>query len=513
MNKQAAHEELKRRREIAFALGGPEKIARHRQRGHITARERIDKLVDPGSFVETGQLGLFLLPGTSQIFPASKLHGYGKINGRVVSIQSDDSTVLAGTGAGGRRIRPFGAAAPTRGCPVIRFGESGGVHLQSVQGSIGVLAVTMPIRALQTPRKVPRIIGIMGNCFGDPTWQAAQSDFVVQVKKSTCMAVSGPRVLGVALEEQTTPEELGGWKVHAEVTGQADAFAEDDEHCAQLIREFVSYMPQNCEEETPVVLTRDAVDRHLNELMTLIPDNPTQTFNMEQVVKSIADDGKYFVLKPFFAPALLVCFARLNGYTVGIIANQSTHNDGVIGPDECDKAVDMIVLCDSFNIPLIFLTDTPGFVTDKVAEQKRFPTKLMHWLHALYLTTVPKLTVIVRRAYGTATTAMCGPLSNPDFSAALTTADIRPMTPEAALRTLYKDRIDSSSHKEAEAEKVLRELESEAGPFQAAMNGAVDDIIEPTETRKYLITCLETLRGQRGDFIGRHLMQIWPTGF
>jgi len=513
MDKQTAHEELKRRREIAFAGGGPEKIARHRQRGHITARERVEKLVDPGTFVETGQLALYLLPGTNQIFPASKLHGYGEIDGRVVSIQSDDSTVLAGTGAGGRRARPFGAAAPTRGCPVIRFGESGGVHLQSVQGSIGVLAVTMPIRALQTPRKVPRLIGIMGNCFGDPTWQAAQSDFVVQVKKSTCMAVSGPRVLGVALEEQTTPEELGGWKVHAYVTGQADAFAEDDEECARLMRQFISYMPQNCEEETPLVPTRDPADRELKELMALIPDNSAQKLDMEQVVRSIADDGRYFVLKPFFAPALLVCFVRLSGRTVGIIANNSIHNDGTIGPDECDKAVDMVVLCDSFNIPLVFLADTPGFVTDKLAEEKRFSTKLMHWLHALYSTTVPKITVIVRRAYGTAATAMCGPLSSPDFSAALTTADIRSMTPEAALRTAYTERIASAADREGETKKVLAELESQAGPFQAAMNGAVDDIIEPGEVRKYLITCLETMRGQRGDFIGRHLMQTWPTGF
>jgi len=513
MNRQTAREELKKRREIALSLGGQEKIARHRQRGHITARERIDKLVDPGSFVETGMLGLFMLPGTEQLLPASKLHGYGKINGRVVSIQSDDSTVLAGTGAGGRRIRPFGFAAPTSGCPVVRFGESGGVHLQSVQGSIGVLAVTMPIRALQTPRKVPRIIGIMGNCFGDPTWQAAQSDFVVQVKKSTCMAVSGPRVLGVALEEQTTPEELGGWKVHAEVTGQVDAFAEDDEHCARLIREFIGYMPQNCEEETPLVPTRDPADRALNELATLIPDNPVQTFDMEQVVRSIADDGNYFVLKPYFAPALLVCFARLNGCTVGIIANQSLHNDGGIGPDECDKATDMIILCDSFNIPLIFLVDTPGFISGKTAEQKRFPTKMMHWLQAMYMTTVPKVTIIVRRAYGMAATAMCGPLSNPDFSAALTTADLRSMTPEAALKTLYKRRIDAAAQPEAEAEKVLKELEAQAGPFQAAMNGAVDDIVEPQDARKYLITCLETLRGQRGDFIGQHFIQIWPTGF
>lgn len=512
MDKQSALEELRRRREIALEMGGPEKIARHRERGHITARERIEKLVDPGSFVETGMLGLFQLPGADKLYPASKLHGYGKIDGRVVAIQSDDSTVLAGTGAGGRRARVGGFAPPARGCPVVRFGESGGVHLQSVQGSIGVLAVTMPIRGLITPRRVPRIIGIMGNCFGDPTWQASQSEFVVQVK-GTCMAVSGPRVLGVALEEQTTPEELGGWKVHAEVTGQVDAFAEDDEHCAQLIREFIGYMPQNCEEETPYMPTNDPPDRIVDGLTSLIPDETAQTYDMEQVIKDIVDDGWYLALKPYFAPALVVCLARLNGHTVGIIANQPLHNDGAIGPSECDKATDMVVMCDSFNIPLVFLVDTPGYLGRRGVEQNRFPTKSMHWLQALYMATVPKITMIIRKAYGMATANMCGPTSNPDFIAALTTADVRPMSPEAALHTLYRNRVESAVEPMAERDRVLTELEAQSGPFQAAMNGAVDDIIEPRDARKYLISCLEMVRGQRGDFVSRKLLQTWPTGF
>lgn len=512
MDEQSALEELRRRREIAREMGGPEKIARHRARGHITARERIEKLVDPGSFVETGMLGLFQLPGSDKLYPASKLHGYGRIDGRVVAIQSDDSTVLAGTGAGGRRVASGGFSPPAGGCPVVRFGESGGVHLQSVQGSIGVLAVTMPVRGLMTPRRVPRIIGIMGNCFGDPTWQASQSEFVVQVK-GTCMAVSGPRVLGVALEERTTPEELGGWKVHAEVTGQVDAFADDDEHCAQLMREFVSYMPQNCEQETPQVLTDDPPNRTVDDLTSLVPNVPAEKYDMEEAIKAIVDDGRYLRLKPYFAPALVVCLARLNGYTVGIIANQPLCNDGVLGPDECDKATDMIVMCDSFNVPLVFLVDTPGYLGGKEVEQARFPTKSMHWLQALSMTTVPKVAVIIRKAYGMAATSMCGPISNPDFSVALTTADVRPISPESALRTLYRDQMDSVTEPSAEMEKVLKELKDQGGPFRAAMTGIVDDVIEPQDTRRYLTSCLEVIRDQKGDFISRKLLQTWPTGF
>ncbi|MEE8353159.1 MAG: carboxyl transferase domain-containing protein [Dehalococcoidales bacterium] len=512
MDRQAALEELQRRREIAFEMGGPEKIARHRQRGHITARERIEALVDPGTFVETGMLSLFQLPGSDRLFPASKLHGFGRIDGRIVAIQSDDSTVLAGTGGGAGRGRSGVTARPTRGCPIIRFGESGGVHLQSVQGSIGVLGVTMPVTGLMTPRRVPRVIGIMGYCFGDPTWSASQSEFVVQVK-GTCMAVSSPRVLGIALEEQTTPEELGGWKVHAEVTGQVDAFAEDDEHCARLMREFISYVPQNGEEETPRALTDDPPDRAADGVASTLPDDPELTYDMEEVIKALVDDGRYLVLKPFFAPALTVCLARLNGYTVGIIASQPLHNGGAIGPDECDKATDMVVMCDTFNIPLVFLVDTPGYAAGKDSEDKRFPTKSMHWLQALSMTTVPKLTVIVRKAYGLALTNMCGPTSAPDVSVALTTADIRPMSDEAAMRTVHKSRLEAAADPAAERDRILDEIEENAGPFQAAMNGMVDDIIQPQDVRRYLITRLEVLRERRGDFISSKLLQTWPTGF
>jgi len=327
------------------------------------------------------------------------------------------------------------------------------------------------------------------------------------------MAVSSPRVLEVALEEKTTPEDLGGWKVHAEVTGQADAFAENDIECAKLMREFISYMPQNCREETPRIPTSDPKNRKLDILTTLIPENSTQVYDMDQVIGAIVDDGKYFVLKPYFGKSLTVCFARLDGYTVGIIANQPLHNKGIIGPDECDKATDMIVMCDSFNIPLLFLVDTPGYDGGKSIEEKRFVTKNMHWLQALQLTTVPKLQLIVRKAYGLAMHNMCGPAAFPDFNAALTTADIRPMSPEAALKTIFKQRIQSANEPEAEKAAIVKELEEQSGPFQAAMGSVIDEIIEASDARKFLIDCLENVRGQKGNFLSQKNLQLWPTGF
>ena len=515
MDKQAALEELKRRQEISLQMGGEERVARQHQRGRLTARERIDRLVDPGTFMETGMLTLFQMPGEDgKLIPRNKLHGFGRIDGRIVSIQSDDSTVLAGTGGrgGGRARTATLFAAPRRGCPIIRFGESGGVHLQSVQGSIGVLAVTYPARGLMNPRKVPHIIGMMGNCFGDPTWQAANSEFVVQVK-GTCMAVSGPRVLGVALEERTTPEDLGGWKVHAEVTGQVDAFAEDDAHCARIIRDIISYLPDNCEEEPPCLPTEDPPDRKLEGLLDLIADDGEQVYDMYPVIEAVADDGKYLDLKPYYGKALITCFARLDGRVVGIIASQTTHNAGALGPKECDKATNFIMVCDSFNIPLVFLVDTPGFLVGEAVEEKRITTKMMTWLQALALATVPRITIVVRKAWGMAAVNMCGPSTGPDFIAGLTTAEFRSTSVEAALNVLCRSRIERAEDPEAEKAEVLKEIESLSGPWDAAGSGLVDDIIDPCDMRAYIIHHLDILRAQRGDFIGEHRMQTWPVGF
>ncbi len=337
---------------------------------------------------------------------------------------------------------------------------------------------------------------------------------MVMVKEGTCMAVSGPRVLDVALEERITPEELGGWKVHAEVTGQVDAFAEDDEHCAQIIREVLSYMPSNCEEEPPYMPTADPTGRKLDELMNIIPDEPDQVYDMHQIIKAIVDDDKYFALKPYFAKALIVCLARTNGRTVGIIANQTMHNAGLVGPDECDKATDFIVLCDSINIPLIFLVDTPGLLGGESSEKKRMPTKVMHWLEALAFATVPKITIIVRKAYGMAASNMCGAATGPDFIAALTTADIRAMSPQAAVKeVVYKRRIEEAEDPKAESEKLIKEMEHQSTPWQTAAAGSLDDVLDPRDTRSYIINCLDILRGQRGDFISEKSLQIWPTGF
>jgi acetyl-CoA carboxylase carboxyltransferase component len=384
--------------------------------------------------------------------------------------------------------------------------------MQSVQGSIGVLAVTYPARNLLHPRRTPHITAIMGYCFGDPSWTATMSDLVVMVK-GTCMAVSGPRVLEVALEEKTTPEELGGWQVHAEITGQVDAFAEDDEHAMQIIREMLSYLPQTCDEEPPVVPTNDPPDRRSERLLEVIPEKSNRVYDMHQVIKEIVDDGKFLELKPYYAKALITCLARMNGRVVGIIASQTLHNAGAAGPDECEKAATFIPLCDTYNIPLVHLCDTPGFLVGRPAERRKIPLKIMTWMEALSLASVPKITVIVRKAYGMAISNMCGSNCGADFLAAMTTAEISFMSPESAANVAFRDRIDESGDPEGERQKYIREMELGSAPWAAASVGLLEDVIDPRDTRKYIIDSLEIMHSRRNGFMSLKQLQSWPPGF
>lgn len=508
-------DELNRRRELGLQMGGKERIEKQHRLGHLTARERIEKLLDPGTFMETGLLEQYEVPESGdKAVPTSKVRGYGKIDGRTVVLHADDRTILAGTdetGSGRQRgLNPL--LSPEMSYPVIGLGDGGGARIQDIMGSAGLLRLTYPIRRLLAPRRVPHIATIMGYCFGAPTWQAATADFVVMVKGS-CMAVSGPRVLEVALGEKITPEELGGWELHAEVTGQVDAFAEDDEHCLQIVREFVGYMPSYCDEEPPYVPTADPPDRKLDEIINILPDKPNRVYDMYQIIKAMVDDGKYLSLKPYFGKALITCLARMGGRTVGIIASQTMYNAGATGPDECEKATSFIVLCDSFNIPLIFLVDTPGNLVGAPAEKRKIPLKIMVWMEALAFATVPKITIIVRKAYGMAISHMCGTNCGPDFIAAWPSADISFMSPEAAANVVYLRRIEAADDPQAEREKLIKQMEYESAPWQAAAKGLLDDVIDPGDTRKYIIDRLDILRGCRGGFISSKNLQSWPTGF
>jgi acetyl-CoA carboxylase carboxyltransferase component len=513
MEKQERIDELQKLKEMNRQMGGPERIARQHRLGRLTARERIDKLFDPGTFEETNYLMQGLAPDPEgKVTHVNQVDGIGRISGRTAIAHADDVTShTSGTRPATQQPRGLNPKFyPELNFPVITLADGG--DLQNYLDLPGRWGGNNPVRAFSGLRRVPHVTAIMGDCIGTPAMEAITSDFVVQVKGTT-MGLFDPRVLAVQLEDGVTPEELGGWQKHAEVTGQVDAVADTDEQACQTVRDFLSYLPRNWDEEPPVVSTSDPVNRKCDRLMTIIPDKANRVYDQYQVIRQIVDDGKYLAIKPSWGKTLITALARMNGRTVGIIANQTLYNAGAAGPDECDKASEFVTLCDTFNIPMVFLADTPGHLVGRPAEQRRIPTKIMVWMEAMALATVPRITVIIRKAYGMAISNMVGTNCGPDFLAALTTAEISFMSPEAAANVVYLRRIESAPNPEEERAKLIKQMELESSPFPAAAAGLIDDVIDPRDTRKYIIDKLEFLRTCRGNFLSEHRLETWPTGF
>ncbi|HTY24317.1 MAG TPA: carboxyl transferase domain-containing protein [Desulfomonilaceae bacterium] len=516
MGMKEALEELERRKAMALEMGGPEQVARKQAMGLETARERVAKLLDPGSFFEIGMLNHSDLPGMEDKTPADgKIAGFGTIDGRTVAVTADDATVLAGTGGrvGVEKAHRLHRWAIEKGYPIIHLGEGGGARIPDIMGSEGLSSMTMRKEMAIRSREVPFVATIMGECFGGPSWLAALADFVVQVKGS-CMAVSGPRVLEVATSEQVENEDLGGWKLHAEITGQVDRVAEDEEDCFRIVREFLSYMPSNAQELPPVVPPRGSdQEARQQELLSLVPEESRRGYDMNRVIKTIVDDEQIFVLKPDFDRSVITCLARIEGHSVGIIANQPMHTAGAMGPDGCDKCCSFICLCDSFNIPLIFLHDTPGFLVGRAAELKRMPGKIINFIEAAALSTVPKVSLVIRKSYGMAYSNMCGTGMGADFVLAWPNAEISFMAPEVAANVVYRRKIDESDDIEAARHQAEQQIRAAGAPWKAAGLHLLDDVIDPRDTRKVLSRIIDLARGSDGGYLSRRLLANWPTTF
>jgi methylmalonyl-CoA decarboxylase subunit alpha len=516
MGIREASEELKRRKAKAREMGGAEKIARKKSEGHGSARERIDQLLDPDSFFEIGILNHSDIPGMESKTPADgKVCGFGTIDGRTVAVTADDSTVLAGSGGrvGVEKEHRINSWAAEKGYPIINLGEGGGARIPDIMGSEGLSSMTMKRETANRRRQTPFVATIMGECFGAPSWLAALADFVVQVKGS-CMAVSGPRVLELATSEKVENEELGGWKLHAEITGQVDRVAEDEEDCFRLVREFLSYMPSNCRELPPVKPPAPSdQDSRQSRLTSLVPDESRRGYDMTKVIKTLVDDETIFPLKPDFDRSVITCLARLQGRTIGIIANQPMFNAGAMGPDGCDKCCSFICLCDSYNIPLIFLHDTPGFLVGKAAEVKRMPGKIINFIEAVGLATVPKISLVIRKSYGMAYSNMCGTGMGADFMLSWPNAEISFMAPEVAANVVYHRKFNESDDVKAARKTAEDQIRAASAPWKAAGLNLLDDVINPVDTRKVLIRLLDLSSGSNDDQRSSRLLANWPTTF
>lgn len=507
-------QELLERKKNARLGGGVDKIKRLHDEGSYTARERIELLVDNESFLEFG-----LLAHSDQVGTEHKTAGDGivtglaKVDGRPVVVQAIDKTVFAGTAGHihARKTESIHAFALKRGLPMFNLTEGGGLRMPDGMGSDGISQMLFPEELLLHRREVPMMTAILGDSFGDPAWVAVTSDFVSQ-KKGTTMAVAGPRILEMATGEKVTDEELGGWQLHANVTGQSDHFADTEEACIQELKEFFTYMPQNASEEPPFKVTQDDPYRRLDEVLELVPTRRAQVYDMKKVIQSIVDEGTFFEIKSLYGPALLTVFARMNGRVVGIIANQPKKFAGSAGPHECDKATEFICLCDSHHIPLIFLHDTPGFRVSKDAEKYKMPTKILLWNQALAQSTVPKISIVIRKSIGAAYANMCGPTMGADFVVAWPGAEINFTGPEVGINVVYGRKIQQSENPAQMREELLKTWGFDSSPYKAAGKYLLSDIIDPRDTRKFIVQTLEYACAKNGSMSERRLAN-WPTQF
>jgi propionyl-CoA carboxylase beta chain len=494
-------EELQQRRERAKLGGGAERIARQHKAGKLTAYERLEVLLDDDSFAE---LDPFVVHRTSD-FPLEKIPGdgvvtgYGRIGGRKVYIFAQDFTVFGGSlsEAHAEKICKIIDLAMKAGVPVIGLNDSGGARIQEGVVSLGGYAEIF-LRNVLVSGVIPQISAVLGPCAGGAVYSPAITDFILMVQQTSYMYVTGPKVVKTVTHEEVTHEALGGADTHASKSGVAHFSEPDEVSCLERIRELISYIPQNNRETPPRAFCDDPPDRYEPALNAIIPETPNKPYEMRSIIELIVDDGVFLEVHRDWAQNILVGFARLDGRSVGIVANQPTHIAGVLDINASVKAARFVRFCDCFNIPLITFVDVPGFLPGTDQEWNGIIRHGSKLLYAFAEATVPKVTVIVRKAYGGAYDVMSSKHIRGDFNFAWPTAEIAVMGPKGAVEIIYRKEIEQASDPDALEEKLVQEyIERFANPYIAAERGYVDDVIEPAQTRSILIKSLEMLETKR----------------
>jgi len=498
------------RRMRALAMGGEARLARRKAAGWLNARERIDRLLDPDSFVESGLFATSLNPADAENTPGDgKIAGFGRIAGRDIAFVVNDFTVK-GASSGGTNMKKIGhmkRVASERGLPLIFLGESSGARMPDHMGSRGMGSLLGNDGAqYRRTRETPWVSAAMGQCFGSSTWYCVLSDFTV-FRKGAIMAVSSPLLASLAMNESVNPEDLGGWRVHAESTGFADQVADTDEDAIDRIKRFLSYLPSHHMEAPPSAAIPAGSGVEQRRIYDLLPPGRTQVYDMRKILALIADQDSVFELKARFGKAAVTALARLGGKSVGLIANNPLFKGGALDADACDKITSFLVLCDSYNIPIVMLVDTPGFAIGVEAERKRAPGKIMNFMNALSLVTVPKLTILVRKSYGQAYINMGGGRNSDEFLA-WPTAEVSFMDPNSGVTVTWGMRPGEPGYAEA-----LGRMERDSSVWDIASLYAVQDVILPHTTREYLIRMLDVHHLRKTNGVGQHLLRAWPTSY
>ena len=483
--------------------GGQRRRRRQHESGRLTARERIDRLFDPGTFQEldrfvTHRCSDFgmqddVVPGDGVIA------GYGRIDGRQVWAFAQDFTVFGGSlsETNAAKIVKVMDLAVKMGAPIVGLNDSGGARIQEGVLSLGGYADIF-LRNTLASGVVPQLSALMGPCAGGAVYSPALTDFTVMVEGTSYMFVTGPDVIKTVTHEDVTKEALGGAMAHNATSGVAHFAVSDDAACLELLRELIGYLPSNNLDDPPVVPTADPIDRDAPDLDALIPAQSSQPYDMRQLIAAVVDDGAFLEVQEHFARNIVVGFARLAGHSVGIVANQPAVLAGCLDIDASEKAARFVRFCDAFGIPLVTFEDVPGFLPGVGQEHGGIIRSGAKLLYAFAEATVPKVTIITRKAYGGAYCVMASKHLRTDFNYAYPTAEIAVMGPEAAVGVLYREEIASAvDPAEARARRAAELRERLANPFVAAARGLIDGIIQPRDTRRVLITALEACRTKR----------------
>lgn len=495
-----AADDLNKRREAARQGGGAARIQRQHDKGKLTARERLSLLLDSGSFEELGtfvrhQCSDFGMEG-QRPYGDGVVTGYGTINGRLVYVYSQDFTVFGGSlgRAHANKIVQILTLAGQNGAPVIGLNDSGGARIQEGVVSLGGYADIFLQNTLLSG-VVPQISAVMGPCAGGAVYSPAITDLVFMVEGTSYMFVTGPDVVRTVTQEEVTPEVLGGARAHAAKSGVAHVVSSNDAACLQAIRDLLAYLPQNCEESPPLRSTSDPPGREALELDDVVPENPNKPYDMHAVIRPIVDDSRFFEIHKEFAPNLICGFAHLAGRSVGIVANQPAHLAGVLDIDASIKGARFVRFCDAFNVPLVVFEDVPGFLPGTDQEWRGIIKHGAKLLFAFCEATVPKITVITRKAYGGAYDVMNSKHIRGDLNYAWPGAEIAVMGPKGAVEILHrKELAQSENPKTLEADFTRDYREKFANPYVAAEHGYIDDVILPRATRSRIAQGLEMLK-------------------
>ncbi len=495
--------QLREKKEKLALGGGQVRIDKQHAQGKMTARERLEYLFDSGSFIE---LDAFIRNRCTN-FGMDKMEfegesvvtGYGMIDGRLVYAFSQDFTVTGGALGEMHATKVVKAmdAAIKVGAPIVGLNDSGGARIQEAVDALSGYG-DLFFRNATFSGVIPQISAIMGPCAGGAVYSPALTDFVFMVDKSAQMFITGPQVIKTVTGEEVTPEELGGAMTHNSISGNAHFIADSDKECIDSIRKLLSYLPSNNMEKAPMFTVTDDINRSIDELDTLIPDNANKPYDIMDVITAVVDDREFFEYQPYFAKNIVTGYARINGRSVGIIANQPNAMAGCLDMNAGDKAARFIRTCNAYNVPLLTFVDVPGFLPGTTQEHGGIIRHGAKILYAYSEATVPKVTIITRKAYGGAYVAMCSKSLGADIVLAWPSAEIAVMGPDGAVNIIFRNEIQKAEDKQETRQQLLTNYRAEfATPYKAAERGFVDDVIEPNATRQRIIDAFNMLEGKR----------------